>query len=347
MMPLFQKKFFFLLILLIVASGLFLFYIYYSKPQPPAVTSQPPVNATTSQQVAEMRVGPCLADDEYAEYRAEKREGVPSVAAILVKEKDSNNEVFEFGIENVKVGHYHAYEIHKCNVYIVREFNYDYRKGKALPNYKIEIWQYQYDGKGKELVEIDDFRVDSVERYIAFLKGYLGSSDYAIVIKDLKTLNDVFTLPMSEIEKRNLEIVGDMQFENWSSDGRYLWANTAYGANTLGFIRIDTKDRSVKLLPAPKDVLGGDALNLEKGLITVHPGNVWFGVSELDEQEKAKRRAQGIGTELYIYNLFTGKQLFVASTTEPLYYFKPKWPSDTELEYYFPSGEREVYRVVE
>ncbi|TSC95488.1 MAG: hypothetical protein Athens101426_693, partial [Parcubacteria group bacterium Athens1014_26] len=97
----------------------------------------------------------------------------------------------------------------------------------------------------------------------------------------------------------------------------------------------------------PKDVLGGDALNLENGYITVHPGNVWFGVSELDQEERARRRAQDIGTELYIENLFTKKRQFVASTTEPLYYFKSKWLSDTELQYELPNGEKKIYKINE
>jgi len=138
-----------------------------------------------------------------------------------------------------------------------------------------------------------------------------------------------------------------MNFEGggWTRDGRYFWANIHDGANTLGFIRIDSQDWSVDFLPAPKDVLGGDALNLENGYITVHPGNIWIGINEIEEQEIANRRKEGMGTELYIENLFTKEQHFVASTTEPLWYFKPEWFSDVELQYELPSGEKRIYKI--
>ena len=86
-------------------------------------------------------------------------------------------------------------------------------------------------------------------------------------------------------------------------------------------------------------------MNIEKGLITVHPGNVWYGIADVTEQEKAERRKQGMGTELYIENLLTKKREFVVKTNEPLYYFKPKWLSDTELQYEMPNGEKKIYKI--
>lgn len=275
-----------------------------------------------------------------------KIEKAPSNARVKIT-NFNNEKDFEFRIENVKVGHYNAYEIHECALYIVKEFNVDYKIGKALPGYRIEVWQYQYNGNGKKFVESDDFRVNPLEIFIATKKGYFGSPDYAIIIKDIKTLNDVFALPMAEIEKKSPDIIGNMSFAGggWSRDGRYLWADMAYGANTLGFIRIDSQGWSVDLFTSPKDVLGGDALNLEKGLITVHPDNVWFGFADITKEEKEKRREQGIGTELYIHNLITSERQFVAKTDEPLWYFKPKWFSDAELQYELPNGEKKIYVV--
>ncbi len=199
--------------------------------------------------------------------------------------------------------------------------------------------------KGYKHFFSSDFRISPQEKYLALKKGYLGKDDYAIVVKDLKTKEDVFVLPMTEIKKKNPKITGRIRFNDWARDGRYFWADMHTGAITLGFIRVDTKNWTYDLFPAPKDVLGGDALNLENGYITVHPGNVWFGVVELNEREKEKRRKQGIGTELYIQNLATGERHFVAKTDEPLWYFKPRWLSDTELEYALPGGEKRVYET--
>lgn len=300
----------------------------------------------------------CLKDNEVASYEIGKNKEI-IYTYIVVFDKKTGQEINRFQIQNTIDNHYHGQELHKCNFYVIRQFNYDSQTKRKTPNYSIELWSYNYTQNGHPILTFsktdnngnylfsfnDDFRVDAQERYVVLIKGYLGSPDYALVIKDLKTLKDVFTLPMAEIEKKNPEIVQDIELDGWTKDGRYFWANTHYGATTLGFIRIDTTDWSVKIIPAPKDILGGDALNLENGYVTVHPGNVWFGITELEEQEKAKRRAQGIGTELYIQNLITGKRLFVDKTTEPLWYFKPQWLSDTELEYYISSGEKKIFTI--
>jgi hypothetical protein len=300
----------------------------------------------------------CLNDNEIADYKIEKNQNGNGLATIIIRSKDTNSEIFRFQIDDIiSATHYHPLEIHKCGVYIIQEFNYNSQKIKQDAGYKEELWRYSYAGRGSSLFLLaekpkefisyysPDFRVDSQERYVVLKKGYFGSSDYALIIKDFKTLKDVFTLPMTEIEKQKPELAQDIEFNDWTKDGRYFWANTHYGANTLGFIRIDSTDWSVKIIPAPKDVLGGDALNFENGYITIHPGNVWYGIAEITEQEKAKRRAQGIGTEFYVENLITGKRSLIDKTTEPLWYFKPQWISDTELQYEMPSGEKKVYNI--
>ena len=297
----------------------------------------------------------CLADDEEAFYKSEDSGSVLVDLTISVKNKSTGKELFSFKVDNI----YRTVprlELHRCGIYTIRFLNYDREKTKQDTNFMVEIWRYQYDGEGKSLLSLSEgndlyysyvFRINPSENYLALTKGYLGKENYALVIKDLKTLEDVFTLSIGEIEKKNPNIIGNIGLKDWSRDGRYFWADTADGANELSFIRIDSQDWSVDLFPAPKDVLGGDALNLENGYITVHPGNVWFGFADLTEEEKTKRREQGIGTELYIENLFTGKRYLVDKTNEPLWYFKPKWISDTELEYELPTGEKKIYSIEE
>lgn len=292
---------------------------------------------------------PCLGPTEEVQYKAYEKKDGPSSAKIFVKDRNTNKVIFEFQIENIVPNHYYPYEAHRCGIYLVREFNFDYKKGKPLPDFRMEVWRYRYDGSGEKLIEENDFRVSSDEKYLFLIRGYGGSPDYAIVVKDIKTLNDIFVFPIEEIERRNPDMVASISFirESWTRDGRYFWAKTHYGANVLGFIRIDSQNWNVDLLPTPPDVLGGDALNPENGYITVHPGNIWIGIYEIEEQEKAERREKGIGTELYIHNLFTGKRHFIAKTDEPLWFFKPKWLSDTELGYELPTGEKKIYKINE
>lgn len=299
----------------------------------------------------------CLREDDVANYEIQKKEKEVSVANIVILDKNNNQEKHRFQIELPIPDHYHPIEIHKCGVYATKSFNYDYANRKAMPDYRIELWRYGYNGSGASVTFLSgpisgsgfgtDFRIDLLEKYIVLERGYLGKDDYALIIKDLKTKEDVFTLLAKDLQKINPRFIGVFDLLQWTDDSRYFWGSISDGAYVNGYFRIDTSSWKVDIYEAPQDVLGGDALNVEKGYITVHPGNVWYGFADMTEEEKAKRRVQGIGTELYIHNLFTGERQFIDKTTEPLWYFKPQWLSDTELQYELPTGEKKIYKINE
>ena len=310
----------------------------------------------------------CLADDEVASYGIKKEEDLTyseTVVIISVKNKNTSLEKYNFKIYNVREN-YHPVEIHRCSVYVARRFNYDPEKSKQEYGYRTEIWQYKYDGKGIKLLlssEKDkdgifkfyyssDFRVDPSENYIALeyvgvKDGDLYSPNNSIVIKNLKTKEDAFVLPFQKITDKYPDLVGSIGLREWTEDGRYFWGNIFVGANALGFFRIDTITWKADIFSAPENVMGGDALNFNTGYITVHPYNEWYGIYEIEQIEKEKMRKEGIGSEIYVESLIAGKRYFVDEIDEPLWFFKPKWISNTELEYYFPSGEKRVYEIVE
>ena len=299
----------------------------------------------------------CLKDNEIANYDIKIRENYYGDVVVIIEQDNKKRTI---NIDNIRTS-YHPIELHRCGIYLIKEFNVDYKKAKFSPGFNWTLWKYDYSGESKKLLIIaekigdsepnnyfsTDFRIDPNERFLVLQKGYFGREDYTLVIKDLKTLQDIFILPILEIEKKNPDIMGNVSFEGggWSQDGRYFWANTHYGATTLGFIRIDTENWQVDLFKAPEGVLGGDVFNVNTGYITVHPNTPWIGISEQEKIEKEKRRKQGIGTELYIHNLINGERQFVASTDEPLWWFKPQWLSDAELQYELPDGERKVFRI--
>ena len=288
---------------------------------------------------------PCLADNEWVDYKIEERMNSSSNATVFIKEKNTNKQIFEFQIENIVPNHYHPYEAYKCGIYLVREFNYDYQKGKPLSDFRMEVWRYHYDGNGKKLVEEDDFRIDPSETYLVLKQGYLGSSDYALVIKDLETKEDVFVLSLKDITNQYPSLIGNLDLIEWTKDGQYFWGRVFSGAYTFAFFRINTKNWQVEIFKVPEGVLGGSALNIEKGYITRHPGQIWIGIQEDYEQIKQEWRSQGKTSKLYLRNLFTGKETFLAETKEPLWFFNPKWISDIELEYELPTGEKKIYKI--
>ncbi len=335
-----------ILVVIVVAISLILIsvsvYFYLSNKQKSTQQNQLETKITHSE---------CLSDNEEVISDSNRQSSVGPMD-IIIKDKKNGEDVFKFTIDSVLFAGFWA-QPRKCGVYVLRIFNYNPTDIiKSASENKYEIWYYSYNGEGKPLLLLSkdfnlEFSVDFLEVYIALTKGYLGKMNFATVIKETKTKEDVFLLKHEDIINKYPDLEGVFGLKGWTKDSRYFWGDLFYGAPVFGFFRIERDTWKVDILPAPQDVLGGDALNLEKGLITVHPGNVWYGIDVITEQEVARRRAQGIGTELYIYNLFTKKQSLVATTTEPLWYFKPKWFSDTELEYYLPNGEKKVYEIIE
>jgi len=316
-----------------------------------------------TQDIIEQQVShsPCLGEDEVAEYEIiEKNRGLGDTEAdIIISIRDKKNDFIKHIFKINNLFNNHSFEIHKCGVYVLRMFNYNSQKIKQDTGYKDELWKYDYTGNGKSIMLFAEkpgefisyyssvFRIDFIEAYIVLLRGHLSREDYAIVIKELKSLTNSFELLRKDLFEKYPDLIGYFGLESWTKDGAYFWGDLAIGANEIAFLRIARDTWDIDVLPAPQDVLGGDALNIENGWITVHPGNVWFGIAEMTEAEKAKRRSQDIGTELYIHNLFTQERQFVDKTDEPLWFFKPKWISDTELEYEMPNGERRIYRIID
>ena len=113
----------------------------------------------------------------------------------------------------------------------------------------------------------------------------------------------------------------------------------------LAFFRIEAGIWKWEIFEAPQGTMGGDALNPELGYTTYNTGAPWTGSQELNEEIKKQWQEQGKIASFYLYNLFTKKQILLATTTDPIWYFKPRWLSDTELQYYIPSGEKKVYKI--
>ena len=302
----------------------------------------------------------CLNEGEEVRYEFTRGKNTGDSVTIFVVDKKSKDIKKQFGFFVLSASHYHPIEIYKCRVYAVRSFGYDYIKKITLENYKNELWAYDYAGVGKSVMTsyakwsheniLGDFRISPPEQYIALRKGYGGRDDYSLVIKDLNTLKAAFVLPVADIIKQNPDVVGDVSFENggWSTDGRYFWAGMSVGAEIYGFVRIDSKNWSFEAFTAPQVTMGGDALNINTGIVTygadVAP---WSGVVEIDEQLRKEAAQTGQISSFYIYNLLTKQKYLVATTTDPTYYFRPEWLSDTELQYELPSGEKKIYKTNE
>ncbi len=298
----------------------------------------------------------CLGEDEVAGYRENEKKNEVRTATIFVKDKENGEEKYSFEINNI-LDVYHSIELHECGIYALRVFNYNPKKSKQDIGYKDELWKYDYIDQEESVVLLSEklsdfisyyspsFRVSPSEQYVVLERGYGGRNDYALIIKDLETKEDIFTLPMQEVFEKNPNIIGSFMFHEWTKDSRYFWGDIFAGANVSGYFRIDIENQTYELFEALAGQLGGEVLNVEKGLVTHRTGAFWTGVHEFTEQIKEGMREDGIGTKLYIYNLFTKKKTLIYETDEPNWTPHSWWISDTELRYETFEGEIKIYEV--
>lgn len=303
----------------------------------------------------------CLRENKTSRYEIKKKDNEISIADIIISNKNNEQELYRFQIELPLPDHYHPIELHNCGVYAVKTFGYDYNNHTSLAGYKAEIWKYDYSGKSKKLVLLDedavgnlkgykhffssDFRVSHNEKYIILVKDYIGKDDYSLVIKDLNTQKDIFVLSMKNITEQYPNIAGSFGLDQWTEDSRYFWGDIFDGAYVNGYFRIDTQNWKTDIYEAPDGAMGGSPLNINIGYLPIQPGQVWTGDYQLTEELKEQDRKEGKKSELYLYNLFTKKKILVETTDEPLFWFKSRWFSDTELEYELPNGEKRVYQI--
>lgn len=303
----------------------------------------------------------CLSNTEIASYEIHKKENKVSMTDILISNKNNSQEKYRFQIELPIPDHYHPIELHKCGIYAVKSFGYNYNTRTSLPGYKAEIWKYDYRGDGEALVLIaedalgnlkgykylfsTDFRIDPQEKYLVLIKSYSNKDDYALVIKNLETKEDIFILSVNSIKEQHLNIAGVFDMLEWSEDSRYFWGSISDGAYVNGFFRIDTQNWKADIYEASDGTMGGFPLNIKTGYVPIQPGQVWTGDYQLTQELKEQYRKEGKKSFLYLYNLFIKEKILIETVDEPLFSFKPRWLSDTELEYELPTGEIKIYEI--
>jgi len=333
----------------------------------PAVTSS---NTSTSSVVQNTPShGPCLADNEYADFPLSEKKRIAfntptsSTIDVYVADKGTNKTIFTFQIKDINSSFY-PIQFSTCGVYVLREFGQDTQHSFPV-GYHVDLWKYDYSGNGTKLFTMFEeigtnyktfnyyspaFLIDPTSHYLALDRGYQQSNE-ALVVKDLASLKDLFSLPLSELANQVPNVVGFFDFVNggWSKDGRYIWYDfddPADPADVIGFVRVDTNDWSYELFEAPLVTMGGDAFNPDTGM-TTYSTNVapWTGDALTDQQYRDEAIRSGQVTSFYIYNLLTKKNYLVATTTDPTYYFQPQWLSDSLLQYIPASGVTSTFTV--
>ncbi len=310
---------------------------------------------------------PCLADDEFADYPIDEKYAkeikTPKIPLIIfIRDSITDKEKFSFQINDIESRGPRP-QLRKCGVYLVRRFNYDPQKTKQDPGYKEEIWRYRYDGTGESIFLLAEkdmsgvfkaefagiFQVDPNEKYLVLEKKYLGHEDYALILKDIDTLEDLFVLKLRDILAKNSEIVsGSFGLGIWLENGEYLCGNIFSGALDIAYGCIKAGTWETEIFPSPPDILAGveRTITFKSWYLAYVDIPSFTGMDIITEQiiEEAKR--DGRQKNLFVYNLINRKKIKIASA-DPEWRFNIKWISDTELEYEMPDGEKKVYTIEE
>lgn len=253
--------------------------------------------------------------------------------------KNSEGEVLNtFKIDNVYKSSA-GVKIYTCNIFVIKT---DLEKN-------FSIWRYSYLGKGQKLLELGNyayqFQIDPLERYITLERSYLGQADYALVIKNLATTEDIFEVSLAEIVALHPQLESSLGMYGWSADGRYFWGNIFDSAKVLALLRVDMETKTWDVFTAPVGMLGGDAFNVNTAWTTYDNGLPWTGDPYLDEINRDERLARGEALQFYLYNVITKERRLLETIEDVSWSFKPEWVGDTELRYQVPGNLDKRYTL--
>lgn len=313
-------------------------------------------SSTTPQQTTSTTStgGACLQDNEYADYPLDPQYASSTLTpkfplVISVRDKSTKQERFKFQIDDIPPQHYHPFELHRCNVYAIREISSD----------DIELWQYNYHGDGKKILVFHDtktvsysydFSIDPNENYVILERSYLGKPDYALVIKDLKTMQDVFVLKLSDLIKQySPDIAGSFDLGPWSDDGKYIFSDIYDGARETAYYRLEVGTWKLDVYLSPPEILAGverasDVQNGYIGYLAYVDIPTFVGIQQVEDQIIQQAIREGKDKNLFVYN-FATKQTIKVATTTPNKRFNLEWISSTTLQYSLPSGATTTYMV--
>jgi hypothetical protein len=357
----FKRKTPLFLVLLVVISASSFYFYYFGLRQ---LIGTPPVTtvATSTENARGAKVNSCLGDNEIADYKIDQNPLGGGLVFISIKDKTTNTEIRDLQVPILGTGYAHPIELHKCGIYALRTFNYDYKRDKFLPGYSPEIWKYDYSGNGSKLIALGgidltgkeepvqfgfNFNVSTDETYIALTRGHLGGQDYAVVVKDLKTLNDALTLTQVDLVNKYEIPPYEIGAGRWLDDNTFLVFVTdgAVSYDEIVVHKGEENNWKLTVLPVPDDASVVTAWNPDGYWIAYNNGPGWIGVEDVAQEIYKQWRAEGKTQSLFVYNLATKQKITLASKIDPAWSFKTKWISTTTLQYTLPSSATTTYTI--
>jgi len=241
-----------------------------------------------------------------------------------VYNRTTGEQVFFVAIDDVYVNHYHGYEVHNGNLYIIKEF-----VDASGENYTRELWLYNAGGERLLFTAQGiDFRVSPDESWIAL--AYPVGDNFS------RTLG-FLDLPGGEIfQEFNFEYVDEflsLDLENWSADSQSFWVSFKGGPTPQAFSLVNSADWSV-VDYEPGDVyIGSDyALEPNSGQLVYSDYPTFF-----DAVSAQAFADSGDPVSLFLYNLDSGVALKIAESVAKS--FRPYWIDEITVGFNDPAGD--------
>lgn len=301
--------------------------------------------------------GKCLTENQEAYYTVVS-DARPAIITVSVRDTLSSTTLWtskQIEIPNINnVDFYHA---QKCNFYVHSSYNYDYQKSKALENYSFKIEKYPYfeSSLGKAIVTIQEgpravstlklstqFLVDPSEKYIVLINNYMEDDDYSLVIREIDSGKEVYSLYLRDVMKDHPNVFGSFRPEIWKEtpEGNYLHGTIFEGPRWSAFFIIKSDTWETEILPTPDNYRGGveRAGTIDGGYLAYTDQTVWTGIDVVYEAVMEKQLAEGKPKNLFVANLRTGEIRTIESVPlEKEHRFNLKWQGTT-LIYVMPDG---------
>jgi hypothetical protein len=244
---------------------------------------------------------------------------------VQVYDRISKEVVFSKTIENVNINHYHHYEVHHGNLYILKEVG-----DTSGDNWAHELWLYNTEGErllfsSKGL----DFRVASDESYIALV--YPLPPDY--FYGGLGFLDLAGGEVLQEFSFEYIDEALSIGLAGWSNDSRSLWVNFSRGPAPELFSRVNITDWTVTDYDLGDVFIGSDYdLDTNSGQIVYSDHPTFFDVMSAEAFA-----ASGEPVFLFVLNLDSGASLKIAESTAKS--FDPFWMQGPAVGYTDPAGD--------
>ena len=249
----------------------------------------------------------------------------PNQLDVQVYNRTQGEVVFSTIVENVNVNHYHNYEAHNGNLYLLKEVG-----DTSGDDWAHELWRYNAEGE-KLLFSSKgmDFRVAPDESYIALV--YPLPPDY--IYAALGFLDLAGGEVLQEFGFDYIDESLSMGLDNWSDDSSTMWVKFSRGPAPSMFSKVNAMDWTVTDYDPGELYIGADySLDSNSGQIIYSDHPTFFDIMSANAFAES-----GETVSLFIYNLDNGVELKIAeSVARP---FHPFWVDSMLIGYNDPASD--------